>query len=91
MTTRFTYLRSTVAVAIAGVMLAGAAHSTGTRQIERPALPLTAAEEAFPDAPDGVDPVVTGPTSAAFKHERQRNGCDAAVWPQIPVACYPGG
>lgn len=41
------------------------------------------------DAPFGVDPVVTGPVSAAFKARRAAAGCDTAVWPNIPAACYP--
>jgi hypothetical protein len=50
---------------------------------------LTAAEEAFPDAPYGVDPTVTGPTSASFKTRQAEAGCNQAVWPNIPLACYP--
>jgi hypothetical protein len=43
----------------------------------------------FPDAPYGVDPVVTGPVSAGFRQTREVFGCDRAVWPNIPAACYP--
>lgn len=43
----------------------------------------------FPDAPYGVDPVVTGPVSAKFRETREAFGCDRAVWPNIPAACYP--
>lgn len=43
----------------------------------------------FPDAPYGVDPVVTGPVSAKFRQTREAFGCDRAVWPNIPAACYP--
>ncbi|HHZ09924.1 MAG TPA: hypothetical protein GX405_14220 [Rhizobiales bacterium] len=43
----------------------------------------------FADAPYGVDPVVTGPVSAKFRETREAFGCDRAVWPQIPAACYP--
>ena len=50
---------------------------------ERPLL------ERFSDTPDGVDPVVTGPVSAAFKKTREALDCDAAVWPAVPYACYP--
>ncbi|WP_442581797.1 hypothetical protein ACSBOB_07405 [Mesorhizobium sp. ASY16-5R] len=51
----------------------------------------TAADVAqrFEDAPYGVDPVVTGPVSTAFKQQRQAAGCDTAVWPKVPAACYP--
>jgi hypothetical protein len=43
----------------------------------------------FPDAPYGVDPVVTGPVSANFRETREAFGCDRAVWPNVPAACYP--
>jgi hypothetical protein len=77
--------------ALAVLLAAGVAHSTGTRQIDGPALKApTAAEEAFSDASYGVDPVVTGPTSASFKKQQADAGCDKAVWPDIPLACYPG-
>jgi hypothetical protein len=71
------------------VLVAGVAHSTGTRHVEAPSLPQTAAVEAFPDAPYGVDPMVTGPTSASFGKQREVAGCDQATWPDIPLACYP--
>lgn len=44
----------------------------------------------FPDAPHGVDPVVTGPVSKAFRQRQKQAGCEAAVWPRIPAPCYPG-
>lgn len=82
--------RTTLATSAVAVLLAaGVAHSTGTRHIDGPALPRTAAEEAFSDAPYGVDPMVTGPTSASFKREQAENGCDKAVWPDVPLDCYP--
>jgi hypothetical protein len=82
--------RTTTATATMAVLLAaGVAHSTGTRQIEGPVQTLTATEEAFPDAPYGVDPTVTGPTSASFKTRQAAAGCNQAVWPNIPLACYP--
>jgi len=81
--------RSTAATsAIALLLAAGVAHSTGTRQIEAP-MTQTAAEEAFADAPYGVDPMVTGPTSASFERKQADLGCDKAIWPNIPLACYP--
>lgn len=92
MTMAFSRIVRTVSGAsAAGLLLAaGVAHSTGTRQLEGPVMKApTAAEEVFPDAPYGVDPVVTGPTSASFKSKQAENGCDKAVWPNIPVACYP--
>ncbi len=82
--------RTTLATsAMAMLLAAGVAHSTGTRQIDGPALPLTPAEEAFSDAPFGVDPMVTGPTSASFERQQETFGCDTAVWPDIPLGCYP--
>lgn len=81
---------TTGTAALAVLLAAGVAHSTGTRQIEGPALAgQTAAEEAFSDAPYGVDPMVTGPTSASFKKRQTQNGCDQAAWPDIPLDCYP--
>lgn len=49
----------------------------------------TLAELAYPDAPDGVDPMVTGPRTAAFKERQTRAGCSSAEWPDIPMECYP--
>ena len=93
MTTAFSrILRATAGTAALAMLLAvGVAHSTDTRRIEAPALLVerTAAAEAFSDAPYGVDPMVTGPTSASFRKEQARNGCDKAVWPDIPLECYP--
>lgn len=84
--------RATASTAALAVLLAaGVAHSTGTRHIEAPAglAEQTAAEEAFSDADYGVDPVVTGPTSASFRKQQAEAGCDEAIWPEIPLACYP--
>ena len=33
--------------------------------------------------------MVTGPTSASFKQQQAEAGCDKAVWPDIPLDCYP--
>lgn len=71
------------------LLAAGVAHSTGSRHLEGPALPQTAAEEAFPDAPYGVDSMVTGPTTLAFSKQQADAGCEIAVWPNVPLACYP--
>lgn len=77
--------------ALAVLLAAGVAHSTGTRQIDGPVVGAPAdAEEAFADAPYGVDPMVTGPTSASFKTQQADAGCDKADWPNIPLSCYPG-
>ncbi|MEP9387458.1 hypothetical protein [Mesorhizobium sp. KR9-304] len=84
-------LRATAGTsAIAVLLAAGVAHSTATRHLDRPAiLAATAAQEAFPDADYGVDPMVTGPTSASFKIQQAQAGCDKAVWPSVPLDCYP--
>ena len=50
---------------------------------------VTEAEMMFPDAPDGVDPIVTGPRSAQFRSQQQALDCDRAVWPNVPAGCYP--
>lgn len=47
------------------------------------------ATQHFDDAPYGVDPMVTGPVSAAFKLRQEAARCDEMVWPNIPAACYP--
>jgi len=49
----------------------------------------TPAALMFPDAPDGVDPIVTGPVSAEFRARQKAAGCATAEWPNVPVACYP--
>jgi hypothetical protein len=75
--------------ALALVLVAGAAHSAATRA-DRPNLAVaTAAEALFPDAPDGVDATVTGPVSASFRQRQADAGCEKAVWPNVPAACYP--
>lgn len=53
------------------------------------AAPATPAEQLFPDAPYGVDAMVTGPVSTAFKQRQAAAGCDKATWPEIPAQCYP--
>lgn len=77
------------AVAIAG--LGYAATGTfpgGSVEVLEPTT-LTRAEIEFPDAPYGVDPVVTGPRTSSFKDMQARADCDKAVWPDIPIGCYP--
>ncbi len=55
---------------------------------EQPAI-TTSAEEMFPDAAYGVDPVVTGPVSASFKEKQALLRCADAEWPNVPAGCYP--
>ncbi len=77
--------------ALAVMLAAGVAQSAATSKEARPAQPSDkrTAERLFADAPDGVDPVVTGPVSAAFKQRQKAANCDSAVWPNIPTVCYP--
>ncbi|UVK39869.1 hypothetical protein LHFGNBLO_001282 [Mesorhizobium sp. AR10] len=92
MTDQVIRIRQIVGWAALAVILAiGAAQSAATLKEARPALSsdTQTAEQLFADAPDGVDPVVTGPVSAAFKQRQDAAGCDSAVWPNIPTACYP--
>jgi hypothetical protein len=76
---------------LAVLVAAGAAQSAAGLREANPARldDAKTAEQMFADAPDGVDPVVTGPVSAAFKQRQKDAGCDSAVWPNIPRACYP--
>ena len=75
----------TVALATGGAQ--SAATRIGPLHGDVAAMPDAAA--MFADAPDGVDPVVTGPVSASFRQQQAEAGCDKAVWPKIPAACYP--
>ncbi|MET3793284.1 hypothetical protein [Aquamicrobium terrae] len=77
---------------MAAVLAGGVAHSMATAK-ETGAdkmLSVTAAQQLFSDAPDGVDPMVTGPVSAAFEKRQREAGCAEAVWPNVPLSCYPG-
>ncbi|WP_292861408.1 hypothetical protein [Mesorhizobium sp.] len=81
-----------IASAAFAVLLAvNAAQSAATSNEARTVLPADApsAQQVFADAPDGVDPVVTGPVSTAFKQRQDAANCDTAVWPNIPMICYP--
>jgi hypothetical protein len=85
-------LSATAASAAVAVLLAvGVAHSTGTRHLDGPTVSeaATEAEQAFADAPYGVDPMVTGPTTASFKRKQAIAGCNEAIWPNVPLDCYP--
>lgn len=77
--------------AVISVALAGSALSAGSPDSKAPEArkDRTAAEMAYADAPYGVDPMVTGPTSGKFKRQRQMSGCEVASWPNIPLSCYP--
>jgi hypothetical protein len=87
---KFKLLGIFVAASASAAGAIGVAHSMGTRDVERPAVQSdTAAERAFPDAPHGVDPVVTGPASASLEERQSAARCAEAVWPNIPLDCYP--
>jgi hypothetical protein len=75
-----------VAAAVLLVASATAAPLFHAGKIETP----TPAEEKFADAPDGVDPVVTGPRTADLRERQQVLNCESAVWPNVPLGCYPG-
>jgi hypothetical protein len=74
--------------AVAVVLAVGGARSAATHG-DQPVVAATEAEQLFADAPDGVDPMVTGPVSASFRTRQAEAGCAQAVWPNIPAACYP--
>jgi len=85
-----TFRTTAATCAIAVLLAAGAAHSTVNLGVERPVmLAQTVAEQAFPDAEYGVDPMVTGLVSASFRQQQANAGCNEAVWPKIPLDCYP--
>ncbi len=77
---------------MAAILAGGAAHSMSSSRGDGKdkALSATAAQELFADAPDGVDHMVTGPVSSAFRDRQRDAGCADAVWPNVPVACFPG-
>lgn len=92
MTDQMSRLRPVLAWAALGVLLAaGVAQSATALREADPISPPDAktAQQMFADAPDGVDPIVTGPVSAAFKQRQKAANCDSAVWPNIPAVCYP--
>ncbi|WP_245420293.1 MULTISPECIES: hypothetical protein [unclassified Mesorhizobium] len=92
MTDQMSRLRPVFAWAALGVLIAaGAAQSAAALKEANPARPsgTQTAQQMFADAPEGVDPIVTGPVSAAFKQRQQAANCDTAVWPNIPSTCYP--
>jgi hypothetical protein len=91
--------RAALAAASATLVLAAALSVSGARQPDQNDMrevallesgnTATPAEKLFPDAPDGVDPMVTGPVSAEFRARQQAAGCAQAEWPNIPAECYP--
>lgn len=83
---------ATVPLAFVGAFALAATNNERARLDPVPQTPVaekTLAELAFPDAPYGVDPVVTGPRSAALATRQEGAACVDAAWPNIPVDCYP--
>jgi hypothetical protein len=92
--------RAALAAASTTLVLAAALSVSGARQpdpsdmrqlalLEYRDATTTQAQKLFPDAPDGVDPMVTGPVSAEFRARQQATGCEQAEWPNVPAECYP--
>lgn len=92
------------AAGVAALWLSAAAITSGSASPSSSDIPVASASlqedfgdvdastdvaQRFADAPYGVDPVVTGPVSTAFKQQREAANCDNAVWPNVPAACYP--
>lgn len=88
---RFRLPLSLAGVVVAVGIATGGAQSAATlvMPLGGDQLVLPGAAEMFADAPDGVDPVVTGPVSVSFRQKQNDAGCDKAVWPDIPAVCYP--
>jgi len=92
MTDQMSRLRPVFTWAALGVLIAaGAAQSAAALKEANPARSsdTQTAQQMFADAPDGVDPIVTGPVSAAFKQRQKAANCDSAVWPNVPAVCFP--
>jgi hypothetical protein len=70
------------------MMLAGGAQAVTRPAAPEPEASAIAAQQLFPDAPYGVDPMVTGPVSASFRTQQAEAGCAQAKWPDTPAACY---
>lgn len=82
------FLAAFAYIGIAATLMAGGAQSAAPRPDATVMMEPTAAQQAFADAPDGVDPVVTGPVSASFRQQQEALDCGQAVWPNIPMGCY---
>lgn len=78
------------AAVVAVVLGTGTSNSSTLRYAPMDRAVETAAEKAFDDASYGVDSMVTGPTSASFKQRQDVLNCKAAVWPNVPMGCFPG-
>lgn len=82
------FVMISLSATLVALLALGGAWSAATPADKPMAVVSTQAEKLFPDAPDGVDSVVTGPVSAAFKQRQADAGCDKAAWPNVPAACF---
>ncbi len=85
---KFDRIVPALACSALAVLLASAGAQSAATRGNQPTT-MTDAAQMFPDAPDGVDPMVTGPVSVSFKQQQAAAGCDRAAWPDIPAQCYP--
>jgi len=87
-TSSFTYRLAVLSILAAGIL--AVSHVGGSaRQADEPTVETHSSERDGLDEMAWVDPIVTGPVSPAYRRLRERAGCDAAVWPNIPDVCYP--
>jgi hypothetical protein len=93
--TRFVPLGLAAAVMLVSLSFSAPAAQTPSAQPYPPRIEIpgdadrTAAQNLYPHAPDGVDPITTGPVSQELRDRRRVARCDEAKWPDIPVDCYP--
>ena len=89
----FSASRAALAAAVLMPALISAGSAAPTRELpaQEPAQSdaALALQHEFADAPDGVDPMVTGPVTTAFRDRQKQAGCEFAEWPNIPRVCYP--
>jgi hypothetical protein len=82
------FVMISLSATLVALLALGGAWSAATPADKPMAVVTTQAEKLFADAPDGVDPIVTGPVSAAFKQRQANIGCEKAIWPNVPAACF---
>lgn len=80
-------LAASAIVAVSALTPVAARTPVSEAPVEKASLPD--AEEMFPDAAFGVDPMVTGPVSEEFRQRQRDLRCAEAKWPNIPTGCYP--
>jgi hypothetical protein len=84
-----TFASGLASAALVLALASSGAQSAASRHDRLDIVPQQSAQLLFPDAPDGVDPMVTGPVSASFKQRQDEAGCARMQWPDISAACYP--